>query len=284
MMPAMCAFTISSLWRYPVKSMAGEQLRVADVTARGLCGDRAYALVDRANGKIGSAKSVRKFGGLLKCQAQFVKPSSPDEQVPPIRIILPNGTFVESAQPDATAALESAFGPQVSLVSVAPDGLMLEFAAGTLGGKYAEATEVPIAGAAPPGTLFDYACLHILTTSTLECFQIAYSAGQFAIQRFRPNIVVDCGDEKGFVENSWSGRTLSVGPEVVLRVSIPCPRCVMTTLPRADLPPDPRILRTIAETNRLDLGDFGHLPCAGVYADIVKPGRIRCGDAIQVVD
>ncbi len=58
----------------------------------------------------------------------------------------------------------------------------------------------------------------------------------------------------------------------------------MTTLPQADLPHDPRILRTIAVQNRLDLGDFGHLPCAGVYADIVQPGSIRRGDRVQLGD
>lgn len=264
--------------------MAGEQLAAVEVTARGLCGDRAYALVDKATGKIGSAKSVKKFGELLKCQAQFVSPPAPHNPVPQVRIILSNGTVVESGKPAAAAALAAFFGPQVSLVSLAPEGLMLGFAAGTLGGKYAETTEVPVAGAAPRGTLFDYACIHIVTLSTLETFQAAYSGGQFVIPRFRPNIVVDCAGEAGFVENSWSGHTLTIGPEVVLHVSIPCPRCVMTTLPRAGLPADPGILRTIAETNRLDLGDYGRLPCAGVYADIVKPGSIRCGDTVQVVN
>ena len=55
-------YTLSSLWRYPVKSMAGEELDAVDVTARGLTGDRAYGLVDTENWKIGSAKTVRSFG------------------------------------------------------------------------------------------------------------------------------------------------------------------------------------------------------------------------------
>ena len=95
---------------------------------------------------------------------------------------------------------------------------------------------------------------------------------------------MDCADESGFVENAWPGRTLSIGSELVLRVSIPCPRCVMTTLPSTDLPQDPRILRTVADQNRLDLGEFGRLPCAGVYADVVRPGTVRRGDQIQLGD
>lgn len=280
----MSDYKISSLWRHPVKSMAGEQLEAANVNARGLSGDRAYALVDTANGKVGSAKSVKQFGQLLKWRAEFVTEPVSGGRVPPVRITLPDGTVVESEQPDAAAILTAALGSQISLVSTAPGGLMLEFAAGTLGGKYAEITEVPVAGAAPPGTLFDYACIHLVTISSLRRLQTAYPEGQFAISRFRPNIVIDCGGETGFVENSWVGKTMTIGLEVVLRISIPCPRCVMTTLPRMDLPADPLILRTIAQVNRLNLGDFGTLPCVGVYADVVRPGSIRCGDPVRVTN
>jgi uncharacterized protein YcbX len=268
----MAAFTVSSLWRYPVKSMAGEELNAVDVTASGLRGDRAYALVDTASGKVGSAKNVRRFGELLKYQAKFVTQPESEGVVPAVRITLP----------DAQVAVAAAFGSQVSLRSTAPDGLMLEFAPGTLGGKYAKVTEVPVAGAAPRGTLFDYACVHILTTSALQRLREAYPEGQFSVERFRPNIAVDCAGESGFVENSWVGHTLAIGREVILRVSIPCPRCVMTTLPRLDLSHDPKILRIAVQLNTQNLGDFGNLPCVGVYADVVKPGRIRHGDPVRV--
>jgi uncharacterized protein YcbX len=201
-----------------------------------------------------------------------------------VRITLPDGRTIQSDHPDAAAHLHAAFGPNVSLVSAAPAGLMLEFAAGTLGGKFAETTEAPVAGAAPPGSLFDYASVHLVTTSTLRRLQSAYPEGQFAIQRFRPNLVVDCADESGFVENNWTGRTLAIGPELLLRVSIPCPRCVMTTLPRIDLPLDPGILRTAAQLNTQDLGDLGDLPCVGIYADVVRAGRIHRGDLVRVLD
>ncbi len=275
----MSTYSVASLWRYPVKSMAGEELDSVNVTARGLRGDRAYALVDTARRKVATA---RKFVDLLKCRARFITPPGTDDRAPAVQITLPDGSVVDSGQPDGDAKLKAAFGPQLSLVSTAPDGLMLEFAAGTLGGKHAETTALGVSSAAPPGTLFDYASVHIITTATLQRFKEAYPEGQITIQRFRPNIVVDSPDETGFVENSWPGRTLTLGTELVLRVSIPCPRCVMTTLPQADLPHDPRILRTLVDQNRLDLGDFGHLPCAGVYADVVQPGSIRRGDRLQL--
>lgn len=280
----MSTYTLSSLWRYPVKSMAGEELEAVAVTSSGLLGDRAYALIDPASRKVGSAKSVRRFGDLLKCQAQFVTLPDSERPAPTVRITLPSGAVVQSDQPDATDILAAAFGPPVSLVSRAPEGLLLEFAAGTLGGSHAETTELPVSGAAPPGTLFDSASVHLVTRSTLARLQAAYPEGQFTIQRFRPNLVVDCADESGFIENAWVGRTVAIGPELVLRVSMPCPRCVMTTLPRVDLPLDPGILRTAAQLNRLNLGDLGALPCVGVYADIEKPGRIRRGDEIRILE
>jgi uncharacterized protein YcbX len=276
-------YSVASLWRYPVKSMAGEELESVDVTARGLRGDRAYALVDTARGKVGSAKS-RKFGDLLNCRAQFVTPPQSDDHVPAVRITLPHGSVVDSGQADADAKLNAAFGPRVSLVSTAPEGLMLEFDAGTLGGKHAETTALPVSSAAPPGTLFDYASVHLITTATLRRLKEAYPEGRIAIQRFRPNVVVDCPEETGFVENSWSGRTLTLGSDLVLRVSIPCPRCAIITLPQGDLPHDPRILPTLADHNRVDLGDFGRLPCLGVYADVVRPGSVRRGDPVRLGD
>lgn len=63
---------ISSLWRFPVKSMAGEQLLDAALTSRGFVGDRAYALIDVETGKVVSAKSAKRFPDILSCRAAFL--------------------------------------------------------------------------------------------------------------------------------------------------------------------------------------------------------------------
>jgi uncharacterized protein YcbX len=68
--------SVVGLWRFPVKSMRGEQLQEADVTERGILGDRAYALIDKDTGKVVSAKSVKLFPDLLNCKAAFVEPPS----------------------------------------------------------------------------------------------------------------------------------------------------------------------------------------------------------------
>jgi uncharacterized protein len=103
----------------------------------------------------------------------------------------------------------------------------------------------------------------------------AISHGRFEVRRFRPNIVVSTGPAKhGFVENEWIGRTVAIGDEVRLRISEPCPRCVMTTLPQGDLPRDPGVLRTAAQHNQANVG---------VYADVLAGGVIRRGDRVALL-
>ncbi len=270
---------VHSLWRFPVKSMGGEVLDSADITSGGLLGDRAYALVDAEN-KVGTAK---KRPNLLHFQARFFEPPRLGAAIPAVQITLPDGTCVTNEQAGLDEVISSSLSHEVTLKSSAPNDLALEFPAGTLSGKYATLTESPVAGAAPPGTFFDYAVVHLLTTSTLARLQDVYPQGVFDIRRFRPNIVVETA-EAGFVENSWIGRTLALGDELLLGITIPCPRCVMPTLSQSDLLRDPWILRTADQENRLNLGDFGELPCVGVYANVLRPGRIQPGDTVRLLD
>jgi len=74
--------TLRSLWRYPVKSMMGEELTASEVTDRGLVGDRAYAVVDKLSGKIASAKNPPKWGKLFDFHAAFVRPPRREEAMP----------------------------------------------------------------------------------------------------------------------------------------------------------------------------------------------------------
>jgi uncharacterized protein YcbX len=130
--------------------------------------------------------------------------------------------------------------------------------------------------ALPPGTFFDCATVHLLTTATLDRLRDGYSKGRFEVQRFRPNIVVDpVGGEPGFVEDAWIGQTLAIGDEVRLRITGPCGRCVMTTLAQGALPQDREILRTAVHH---------HQGQVGVYAAVVRGGTIRCGDRVRLGD
>ena len=262
---------VVSLWRYPVKSMQGEELNASAVTARGLLGDRAFALVDSAEGKVASAKNPRKWPGLFDYRAAFAEPPR-GEQLPPLRINLPDGAPLPGEQADRDRVLSAALGRGVSLRGAAPEAPVLEEYWPDLEGLAHR--DAVTDESMPPGTFFDLATVHLLTTATIDRLRELYPQGRFEVRRFRPNVVVvPASGEKGFIENGWIGRTLALGGEVRLRVTGPCPRCVMTTLPQADLPKDHGILRTAVQHNQVHVG---------VYADVLRGGTLRRGDPVRL--
>lgn len=272
--------SVVSLWRYPVKSMMGEELNAAEVTQRGLTGDRAFALVDRETGKVASAKNPRKWERLFDCSAAFVEPPRREEKLPPVRITLPDGTHVTSDSPEVDKKLSALFGREVALQSSAPQTPSLEEYWPDIDGL-AHRETVTDEGM-PAGTFFDFAVVHLLTTATLDRLRELYPQGRFEARRFRPNIMVEMPSaEKGFPENGWMGRTVALGDAVRMNVIIPCPRCVMTTLPQGDLPKDPGILRTAAQyTLRVEVGGQTLAALVGVYVGVARGGTIRRGESV----
>jgi uncharacterized protein YcbX len=92
---------VVSLWRYPVKSMLGEELNSSYVTERRLVGDRSYALIDQETGKVASAKNPRKWGKLFDFRAAFIEdPPQVVENIPAVRITFPDGTQIFSSDQD----------------------------------------------------------------------------------------------------------------------------------------------------------------------------------------
>jgi uncharacterized protein YcbX len=109
-------------------------------------------------------------------------------------------------------------------------------------------------GEEPEGIFFDCAVVHLLTTATLDRLRVLYPQGRLQVRRFRP-----IGD--------------AVRLSISLSITGPCPRCVMTTLPQADLPKDTGILRTAAQHNRANVG---------VYASVLQGGKVRRGDSVRL--
>ncbi len=265
--------SVVSLWRYPVKSMLGEEVNVAEVTERGLLGDRAFALVDSSTGKVVSAKHPRKWPRMFDFRAAFVESPRIVEKSPPVRITLPDGSIVTSEQKDLNQVLTNALGREVTLAAAAPETPSLEEYWPDMEGLAHRETVTD--EAMPAGTFFDLAVVHVLTTATIDRLRELYPQGRFEVRRFRPNIVVQpSSGEKNFVENEWIGHTLTVG-DVRLNITGPCPRCVMTTLSQGDLPKDPGILRTAAQHNQVNVG---------VYAAVERAGTISRGDAVLLAN
>jgi MOSC domain-containing protein len=274
-MPNTIQGSVASLWRYPVKSMQGEELTATEVTERGLSGDRAYALIDSVDGKAATAKQPKKWPTLFGFRATFIEPLRPGASVPPVHITLPDGSTATSQQADLNELLSKALSRKVKL-NAAGHGH-----AGTVNAEEywpdmegLDFRDTVTDFTLPAGTFFDCATVHLLTTATLDRLHQLYPQGRFEIPRFRPNIVVaPASGENGFVENAWIGHTLAVGDSVRLSITGPCGRCVMTTLAQGDLPPDPGILRTAAQHNKVNVG---------IYATVERGGSIRRGDAVRV--
>ncbi len=263
---------VVSVLRYPVKSMLGEELNSTWITPRGLLGDRAFALINTEDGKVVSAKNPRKWPRMFEFRTGYIEPPSPKQAIGPVRITLPDGTTLSSSQRDIDGILSRCLGHPVTLAEVAPEQPMLEEYWPDM--EELDHRDKVTDEAMPAGTFFDLAAVHLLSTATLSTLREAQPEGRFEVRRFRPNLVIRPEDAaSGFVENAWIHHDISIGDEVRLRITGPCPRCVMTTLAQGDLPADPRILRTAAQQNKAHVG---------VYASVVQGGLIRCGDPVRI--
>ena len=274
--------TVKALWRYPVKSMAGTKLDEALVTEGGILGDRAYAVIDRTSGRVGSAKTPKKWAGLMTLAAEFARPPKVGAPPPPVRIVWPDGATVTSDGGDADSRLSETLGRPVTLTTERPEAPSLE----RLDPLAAEETIVDIGELMMAGRFSDYAALHLMTTATLARLAELRPESTFNARRFRPNVMIAPPEgESGFVENDWVGREIAIGDEVRLRISDPTPRCSVPTLAQEGLEKDPQLLRTLVEHNTLSvpLLDGEALPCAGVYAFVVRDGTVRRGDTVRVI-
>jgi uncharacterized protein YcbX len=288
--------TVRALWRFPVKSMLGEELDAADLGEGGVVGDRAYALVDKETGKVASAKHAKRWPNLLKCRAAFVEPPRRGTEVPPARIELADGTSVLSDAPDVDAVLSRFFGRDVELASAAdhgytidqyhpdeenydPEGHRDEVVEAQLGAAFFNERGLP--SAVPEDSFFDLYPLSVLTTSTLDRLGELEPQANFDVRRFRMNVIVD-NAARGFVENEWVGRSIAIGDDVQLGVALPDPRCCMPSVEQEDLPRDPKVLKALAQHNRIDVAGALY-PCAGVYAVAEAAGTIRRDDRVSLI-
>lgn len=282
--------TVKTLSRFPVKSMLGEQPQAVDIVDSGITGDRAWGLVDVESGKVASAKHPRMWSALLGLRATYA-----DGVDGPVRIELPDGSSVTSADADVHERLSAAVGRPVQLTSEVPggatydeewpevDGLApAEFIAGTRSGRSVtgrDLSALPV-GMLAPGTFQDVAPLTLMTTASLRAASALHPDGDWDDRRFRSTVLIDCEGD-GFVEQEWVGRSLQIG-DVEVSVTAPTPRCVMVTLAQQDLPADARLLRTLAKHNRVDVLGGGLFACLGVYASVVRSGRIACQDPVAI--
>lgn len=271
---------VEAILRYPVKSMFGEALERAELGKRGVAGDRTHALIDVATGRVVSAKSPRPWRDTLRITARAIDGGR-------VELSWPGSAKIHCDDPELHAALSRRLGREVRLVDAPPEGATLERARPdeVLERGAGEETTIdvrPFAEAAP-GTFFDFAPLHLVTSATLA--RIAEEAGEEVdAMRYRPNLVLrsPAGAEP-FAENAWAGHVLRVGAEVALEVIVATPRCAVPMLAHGALPARPAALRVPVHLNRVEIRGLGERPCVGAYAKVIAGGCVARGDAVRLV-
>ena len=281
--------TVKQIWRYPFKSMIGELLDQGKLGSQGLLGDRGWAVRDEVRGGIRGAK---KIPALMQCQARY--PQNPTvEHIGPTEITVPDGTTFLSNATDATRKLSRALDHQVSIWPIEPAENLDHYRRGKpthnnleqeLRSVFGLEANEPLPDLSdlpeeimkyesPPGTYFDAFPLLLVTDASLAKLQALAPDSQIDARRFRPNFLITAEDAEGFVETDWLGKQLRIG-EITLNVKMNCMRCVMTTLGFANLPKDPRIMRTLVRDANHNLG---------VYATVETQGSVSVGDSVEVV-
>jgi uncharacterized protein len=209
---------VAALWRYPVKSMAAEQLDAVEVSWNGLAGDRRWALI--RDGQVRSSfpwLTIRERPELAHYRPRFAEPDRPNAS--PTLVRTPSGGELDVADP----ALAAELGPGVRVIK-------------------------------QDRGVFDTMPLSLLTTQALASVGRLVGADLAAV-RFRPNLVVDAPG-RDFPEDAWIGRVLRIGG-VRMRVDQRDKRCVMVTIDPVTLRRDPAILRAIARERDTRLGVYG---------------------------
>jgi uncharacterized protein len=273
--------TIAELWRYPVKSMLGEQRSQLAITPRGSLGDRAKALRDLNTGRIASAK---KFPQLLDFYARYA--IEPTYDTPGrIEITTPEGRIVCADDPEASAIISDTLGHLVRLENEPRSEERTEINRETVFG------DVPVNKFKPdwtPETMPDYfqlmkesffeiGAIFVVTSGSVDHLcKLQGRTAKIDRRRFRPNIYIESGPAwSGFVEDSWIGGSLEIGEAVRIQEFQPTVWCVTSALAQEDLPRDLSILRTIAN---------GHSGCFGTYASVVKPGLAHVADSVILLN
>ena len=253
--------SVTGLYRYPVKSMSGESLPTAEVGFAGIEGDRSFGLIDRATGRLLSAKTVP---ALLQARATFDDGGA--------TVTLPGDVVVRSDDADLDARVSEWLGRDVMMQRPGSDRADIDIIVDLTerGGGPADLFTFQ----SMPGAFFDSTPLHVLTTKSLASMRAGYPVGDWSIERFRPNVVIALDDPTDeFPEDAWVGSVLRIG-ELTFDVRKRCDRCVLTTRDFPSGRGNPEILRTL---HRVHGGDLG------VKVVPLTEGPVSSGDPVELV-
>lgn len=216
--------TVKQIWRYAVKSMAGERLESCTVGKLGIPADRGWVVRDQTTEQILTGSRLPL---LMQCEARY-RESPGNGSIPHVLMRFPNGVELASDADGINMRLSELLDKEVSLTSLMTGD--------------ADATH------------FDAFPIHVLTTSSLATMRQLNPAALWDVRRFRPNFLIETDDSiDGLVEFDWSSVRLG---GVELKCEVPTERCAMATNAQREIPKDPSILRSLVEKADQNLGVY----------------------------
>lgn len=282
---------VAEIWRYPVKSMAGERIDEAEIARRGVLWDRGWAVRDE---RVGAIRSARYLPRLLLCSARYL-PGTNAGMVPHVEIALPDGSTVVSDDLHVNKRLSDAIGRELSIHSIGSldEDQISQQAAFETGGFESEMRmifglkddellpdmEVMMEEAGKSDifmrTFHDSFAINILTTSSIRYLQSLVPNADLNIQRFRTNFLVDDQGDRDFErEMEWIGKSVRLGGAVV-DVIAGCARCtILAAKQQGGIPRDSTITRTVVREMQQKIS---------VYCNVRENGLVRAGELVTVL-
>lgn len=239
---------IRAIFRYPVKSMAGELLEVARLGWHGIEGDRRLAFRLLADKSEFPWLTASKLPQLL-----LYKPFWPDSksvELHPTHVRTPDGKEYELRSDELRQEISTQYGGDLELMNL-------------------------------KSGIFDEACISIITLGTVQGIE-RESGRVIDLRRFRPNVVIETTSGEPFAEDKWVGRTLMFGegnsgsaPLSAIGITMKDERCVMVNFDPDTAERDSEVMKTVVRLNQ---------NYAGVYGTVVRAGELRLGQVVTLGD
>lgn len=290
-MPDGSVGTVSQLWRYPVKSMGGEQLSAAAIDRNGVAGDRGWAVREV---EADVTRNAREMPTLLQFAASYSESPNFDRRSPAVTITTPSQQQVQSTDDNRDEQLTDILGRPVILTPLHPADDLAWYARGAMPegadpmamlrqllGMEEDDPIPDLSGlpqdlqgfSTPPGTYFDCYPVHIMTTSSLNTLASVGGGDDVDVRRFRPNVLIDTGDADGLLEVDWTGKKLRLG-EVVIEMVTTTVRCSVPAHAQRDFGSSRAVGRALIENTKQHLGS---------YCNVLEGGTVNVGDTVELI-
>jgi len=255
---------VDSLWRYPVKSMRGEELDEAFAGFSGIYGDRLFAFESSASPKGFPYLTAREQRRLLQYRPRF---RYPDKASRPINLTEAESMGANPVWADPSELMVDVETPDEQTLAI-DDPTLIELLRADIDQKH----QLKVMRSERAMT----DCRPVSVFSLQSARQLGEETGTpIDKRRFRANVYVDLTSGEGFGENEFVGKSLRIGPKVVVTVLERDARCAMITLDPDTGEKSPAILKKVAQA---------HDGMAGVYGAVMAEGMVHKGDSVEVLD